>query len=74
MYEVKWKGWGSRFNTYHKEDDLDGCTVLLEKYKASLKNSHAVRRPRITTIDDDDKYKLIDMLLGKWCMGATRGR
>ncbi|CAL4059816.1 unnamed protein product [Meganyctiphanes norvegica] len=32
-YLVQWLGWGSKYNTWEPEENLEGCKDLLEKYK-----------------------------------------
>lgn len=35
-YRIRWKGWGSKDDTWQAEEDLN-CEAILDKYKASIR-------------------------------------
>ena len=39
-YMVRWKGWGPEGDTWHSQDNLEGCTKLIDDYWQRLTEGH----------------------------------
>lgn len=55
-YQVKWKGWSNRYNTWKPESSLS-CEALLKKYVESSKVQKTTKKPADLELEKSSKNK-----------------
>ena len=71
-YLVRWKGWGPEWDTWHSQDNLEGCTKLINDYWQRLTEGHiaACLMPEDSMPTQAETYNMsMAMFMGQ--MGAT---